>query len=83
MDLVEFAMDLEDAFGIQIPDRDAADLLTVGQWHEYLKSRVREMSPDEVWQKETDVLCKLLNLDAVQRANVKPTDHLVRDLGFT
>jgi hypothetical protein len=83
MDLVEFAMDLEDAFGIEIPDRDAADLLTVGQWHEYLKSRAPAMSADEVWQKELDVLCKLLHLDAARRANVKPTDHVVRDLGFT
>ena len=34
MDGIEFSMDLEDAFGIEIPDRDVVDFETVGQWHE-------------------------------------------------
>lgn len=83
MDGIEFWMDLEDALGINIPDEDVADLETLGQWHAYLVARLPHVSPDQIWQKQLDVVCRLLNLRSEQRARLKPTDHLVRDLGFS
>jgi hypothetical protein len=83
MDAIEFVLRLEDAFGVTIPDRDAAELETAGQWHTYLVARVPNLNPDDVWKKELDVLCDLLKLDAEQRQRVQPSSHLVRDLSFT
>ncbi len=42
MDAVEHVMMIEDGFGISIPDKDAADLWTVGAWDSYLCSRYGE-----------------------------------------
>jgi hypothetical protein len=36
LDLVELVMEIEEAFGMSIPDRDAAGLETVGQVYEYI-----------------------------------------------
>ncbi len=38
LDLVELIMDLEDQFGIKIPDEDAQTLTTVGEAVEYVVS---------------------------------------------
>lgn len=40
LDTVELIMDVEDAFGVKIPDADAAEMRTVGQLWEYLSERV-------------------------------------------
>ena len=42
LDIVELVMELEDAFGIEIPDEDAEKLRTVGNAIEYLRGRVTE-----------------------------------------
>jgi len=39
--LVELAMDAEETFGIEIPDDDAARILTVGDAVRYVQARVR------------------------------------------
>ena len=36
LDLVEVVMDLEDQFGLKIPDEDARDLTTVGKAIDYV-----------------------------------------------
>ncbi|HEX2293262.1 MAG TPA: acyl carrier protein, partial [Gaiellaceae bacterium] len=38
LDLVEMIMELEDQFGIKIPDEDAQKIQTVGQAVEYVTS---------------------------------------------
>ena len=38
IDFVEFVMDLEDAFGSEIPDEDAEKLQTVGEAVEYIQN---------------------------------------------
>jgi acyl carrier protein len=42
LDIVELVMELEDAFGIEIPDEDAEKLKTVQNAIDYLRSRVTE-----------------------------------------
>lgn len=39
LDVVELIMSVEDEFGIQIPDEDAADLTTVGKIADYIESK--------------------------------------------
>jgi len=42
LDTVEMIMEIEDEFGIEIPDEDAEKLTTVGQAIEYVKRKVEE-----------------------------------------
>ena len=40
LDLVELVMELEDRYGIRIPDEEAARILTVGQAAEYVAAHL-------------------------------------------
>lgn len=40
LDVVELIMSVEDEFGIQIPDEDAAELPTVGKIVEYIEAKI-------------------------------------------
>lgn len=40
LDVVEFIMELEDSFGIEVPDEDAEQLATVGDVVKYLEERI-------------------------------------------
>ena len=40
LDTVEMIMEIEDEFGIEIPDEDAEKLVTVGSAIEYVKKKV-------------------------------------------
>jgi acyl carrier protein len=42
LDTVEMIMEIEDEFGIEIPDEDAEKLTTVGEAIEYVKRKVEE-----------------------------------------
>jgi acyl carrier protein len=42
LDIVELVMELEDAFGLEIPDEDAEKLRTVENAIEYLRGKVTE-----------------------------------------
>ena len=42
LDLVELVMELEDNYGIRIPDEDAVNILTVGQAADYVAAHVPE-----------------------------------------
>ena len=42
LDTVEMVMEIEDEFGIEIPDEDAEKMATVGQAYEYVKSKIDE-----------------------------------------
>ena len=40
LDLYELVMELEDTYGVAIPEQDAVDILTVGQAVDYVHSRL-------------------------------------------
>jgi acyl carrier protein len=42
LDIVELVMELEDAFGLEIPDEDAETLKSVQNAIDYLKSKITE-----------------------------------------
>jgi acyl carrier protein len=42
LDMVELVLELEEAFGITIPDRDALGIRTVGQVIQYVSKRVKK-----------------------------------------
>ena len=42
LDLVELVMELEDSYGIRIPDEEAVKILTVGQAADYVAAHVPE-----------------------------------------
>ena len=42
LDLVELVMELEDTYGVKIPDEEAVKILTVGQAAEYVSSHAPE-----------------------------------------
>jgi acyl carrier protein len=42
LDLLELTVELEDTYGIRIPDEDAAKILTVGQAADYVAEHVQD-----------------------------------------
>lgn len=53
LDLVEFLIGIEEDFDLDIPDIDAARLLTLGDVHDYLVSHFGRNTndPELVWQR--------------------------------
>lgn len=45
LDLVELVMELEDSYGIRIPDEQAAKILTVGQAADFVAAHAPETAP--------------------------------------
>ena len=45
LDLVELVMELEDTYGVRIPDEQAAQILTVGQAADYVAANAPEAAP--------------------------------------
>ena len=45
LDLVELVMELEDTYGVRIPDQQAARILTVGQAADYVAANAPEAAP--------------------------------------
>ena len=45
LDLVELVMELEDRYGVRIPDEEAARILTVGQAADFIVARAPENAP--------------------------------------
>lgn len=45
LDLVELVMELEDRYGVHIPDEEAAKILTVGQAADFVADRAPQTAP--------------------------------------
>jgi acyl carrier protein len=45
LDLVELVMELEDSYGIRIPDDEAAKILTVGEAADYIATHAPQKTP--------------------------------------
>jgi acyl carrier protein len=45
LDLVELVMELEDSYGIRIPDDEAAKILTVGEAADYIATHAPQKAP--------------------------------------
>jgi len=83
LDTVELVMAVEKRFAIEIPDKVAAQIATVGQLHQYIVTQLKtrdslELTPDDIYKILTDLICHQLG---VRREEVKPEAHFVNDLG--
>jgi acyl carrier protein len=45
LDLMELVMELEDRYGVRIPDEEAARILTVGQAADFVAARAPQATP--------------------------------------
>ncbi len=45
LDLLELVMELEDRYGVRIPDEEAARIMTVGQAADFVAARVPQAAP--------------------------------------
>jgi acyl carrier protein len=90
LDIVELVMTVEETFDIEIPDRDAERLRTVGDLYWYLREHAPDVSVpivssrpavpnDEVWERLLDVIEKETGID---RARLTPAARFVDDLGL-
>ena len=91
LDLVELVMEMERAFAIEIPDRDAERLRTVGEMYDYVRERVAA-GPDvelpsslpagpyegPLWERFLDVVEKELG---TRRRDLLPHKSFIEDLG--
>ena len=57
IDMTEFVIEMEQSFGLQIPDRDYESLKTVGLLCDYIAEHVPQRAPDEIY----GTIRKLLN----------------------
>jgi hypothetical protein len=83
LDTVELVIDVENAFGISIPDTDAGGLYTVGDLQQYVVAARAQMgrplTPEDVWSQ----LCDILEHGyAIQRKAITTQARIVTDLGL-
>lgn len=80
LDTVEFIIDLEEEFAIEIPDEDAELLGTVGEIGKY----ICEHSPQEVSYELAlrRVISILVNIYDVKEGQANANSHVVYDLGL-
>ena len=87
LDIVEMIMDVEAEFGVEVPDRDAGRLRTVGDWYWYLRERLDlqgthhgvDASTDPIWERLLGILQKTTGLP---REHFRAEAELIRDLGM-
>ena len=82
LDTVELVMAIEEEFGIDIPNSDAAQLAVLGDMHTYVVRALRQRggTPDEgqVWERLSAVVVAQLG---VRPEQVTRTAHIIYDLG--
>jgi acyl carrier protein len=82
LDTVELVIRVEKEFDIDIPDADAARLVTVGDMHTYVVEALRRQgrieSTDSVYAQLRDIICDQLGVNA---EDVVPSARFIDDLG--
>jgi acyl carrier protein len=82
LDTVELVMAIEEEFGIEIPNEDAAALTTAGDISAYVVKQLtalgKQPSSGETWERVKSVIAYQLG---VKLEGVTPEAHIVRDLG--
>lgn len=82
LQIVELMMSVEDAFGMEFTDANAAKLSTVGAMHDAILQTLRERgeSPDrkQTWHRLREIIVAQLG---VRPEEVTPAASFVRDLG--
>jgi hypothetical protein len=88
LDILEAFMAVEQAFGIEVPDAEAARMGTVGSLFNYLRGHVspEQLGPGDAWayagplcERYVDVLAEETGL---RRDRLRPEAQWVRDLGL-
>lgn len=82
LDTVELVMAIEEGFDLEIPDEQAARIVTVGDMHAYLVSELRRLErPDldeaGVFARMRDIIC---HQTGIKPDEVVPTASFVKDL---
>jgi len=83
LDTVELIIKVEKLFGIEIPDRDAARLVTVGDLHGYVVGELRRRGrldgdAGTIYAQLQEIICRQLG---VKPGEVVPSARFVDDLG--
>ena len=83
LDSVEIILTVEEEFGLEIPDAEAARMVTVGDLQAFLVVELRRLgrpaaNDDKIFERLRDIICRQLGLkpDAVI-----PAARFVKDLG--
>jgi len=83
LDSVELVMEFEDEFEIDIPDRDAAKMQTVGDVTEYVTARLaaegRPMARSEVFERVCVITCEQCG---TTRDRLTELSSFILDLGI-
>lgn len=82
LDSVELLLSVEDHFNIEVPDRVAEKMNTVGDIHAFVVSELNRLgrsivSPATVFEELRDIICTQF---AVKPGLVEPEAQIVRDL---
>jgi hypothetical protein len=92
LDIVEMIMEVEEKFGIDIPDTDAAELRTIGSLYAYVRDHAPDLprlttpaaanlapTADPVWQRVVDIVERATG----QRGDrLPPNTRFIEDLGM-
>lgn len=84
LDSVEIILAVEEEFGLEIPDADAARMITVGDLHAFVVVELRRLGrpdpdADAVFARLRDIVCRQMG---VKPEAVVPTARFVKDLGI-
>jgi hypothetical protein len=88
LDIVETFMAVEAAFGVEVPDAEAARMETVGSLFDYVRAHVAtgQLGPGDgqpfagpLWERYLDVVAEETG---VRRDRLRPGAYWVRDLGL-
>lgn len=85
LDTVEFVLWAEKHFGLEVPDEDAAEIVTVGEFCAYVARRLAEREGLRAPSRQAvfeQVAGHLVRLHRVPRERITDAARFVKDLGL-